>query len=69
MHFKHSIGDEVYHKLWKRNGVISDRSYNENIEGSWTSYSIAFNSSEDQQFRMLDDTSEKWLTEKRHDVE
>ena len=68
MNFKFSVGQEVYHKLWKKNGIVSNRSYIENIEESWIGYSIAFQTADDS-FRMLDDTSEKWLTEKRHDVE
>ena len=67
MNFKFSVGQEVYHKLWKRNGVVSSRSYIDTVDGSWVAYSVAFNT--DDTFRMLDDTSEKWLTEKRHDVE
>ena len=69
MNFRFSVGQEIYHKLWKRNGVVSSRSYIDTVDGSWFAYSIAFNMSEDNQFRMLEDTSEKWLTEKRHDVE
>lgn len=68
MNFKFSVGSEVYHKLWKRNGVISSRSYIDTVDGAWHAYSVTFNT-EDSAFRMLEDTSEKWLTEKRHDVE
>ena len=67
MNFKFEIGQEVYSKLWKRNAVIRRRIYIEDSVSSYNSYDLCFNGGDS--FKSLDEATEYWLTEKRHDVE
>ncbi len=68
MNFKFSIGQEVYHKLWRKNATISRRMIIEDCTEVYNAYDIAFNT-DDGALKSLDQTTEFWLEEKRDYVE
>ena len=64
MNFKFSVGQTVYHKLWKRNAVVARRLYIEDIDSSYQAYDVAFIPATEA-LRSSDEIAEAWLDEER----
>ncbi len=65
MSFNYKIGEEVYSKLHKKNGVVQFRQYVETPNSTFNEYAVMLINEDGSTVSV--ETSEYWLTSKRFD--